>query len=399
VQRSGERHGGRQWQEEGKRAQVWILAAARIPAPVSLGPTFLKAIQMLRPEAGAAEFRRDHPVPQPGPGQVRIRVASTAICGTDRHIYHWDPSLAATVRPPLIIGHEFCGHVDALGKGVAGWQEGDYVSAEMHQVCNTCRACRAGNQHACERTRIAGLHVDGCFAEWVVVPAGNLVRLDAAIVPQHIGAFLDALGNAVHTVQASSGVAGRHVLVSGYGAIGAMAAAVAEFEKPASLTITEVQPRHLERAAEWAAKLSGAVPVAIHNPRVEGREDVARAILDATGGGVDVVLEMSGAPAAINTGLELLYPGGEMIHLGIPSQSDLTIANFSERVIFRALTLRGVVGRRMFATWERMLELLGQGLDVEHIVTHRLPLSGFHEGIRLLDEGDAHKVVLNPAAD
>jgi len=356
----------------------------------------VRAIQKVRPEPGAVRYRDDLPTPEPGPGEVRIRVARAAICGTDRHIYHWDPSVAGTVRPPVVIGHEFCGYVDTLGPGVTGVESGAYVSAEMHFVCGRCRACRAGNQHACEHTVIGGLHRDGAFAEYVVVPAGNLVGLAPEVVPPHLGAFLDALGNAVHTIQCAAGITGRHVLVSGYGAIGAMAAAVVEFQGAASLTITEISPGHLELARRWVAGLSGRVPVAILDPAGEGREAVRAAIREHTGGGVDVVLEMSGAPAAINDGLEVLYPGGEMMLLGIPNDRALALADFSDRVIFKALTLRGVVGRRMFSTWEQMLELLAQGLDLEHIVTHTLPLSRFEEGIRLLDQGIAHKVVLDP---
>jgi len=356
----------------------------------------MRAIQMLRPEAGAAGLVDGLAVPEPGPGQVRVRIANAAICGTDRHIFHWDASISHMVAPPVTIGHEFCGHLDALGSGVAGWKTGDYVSAEMHIVCGQCRACRAGNQHVCERTKIAGLHRDGAFAEFVVLPAANLVRLDPGTVPPEIGAFLDALGNAVHTVQSATSIAGRHVLVSGYGAIGAMAAAVVEFEGAASLTITEVHPSHLERARAWAKTRSGRVPIHVRDPRSEG-DALAGALRASTGGGVDVVLEMSGAAPAIGLGLDLLYPGGEMMMLGIPAGRDLLLEKFSQRVIFKGLTLRGVVGRRMFGTWTEMLGLLQRGLDVRHIVTHRLPMSEFGRGIELLDAGQAHKVVLDPA--
>ncbi len=355
----------------------------------------MRAIQMLRPEAGAAGLVEGLTVPEAGPGEVRVRVAHTAICGTDRHIFHWDDSVAPMLTPPVIIGHEFCGYVDAIGPGVRDWSPGDYVSAEMHIVCGECRACLAGNHHVCAKTRIAGLHRDGAFAEFVVLPATNLVRLDPAFVPPEIGAFLDALGNAVHTVQSASSIAGRHVLVSGYGAIGAMAAAVVEFEGAASLTVTEVHPQHLERARRWANGLSGRVPVRIHDPRSEG-DSLVGAIKRASGGGVDVVLEMSGAPSAINLGLELLFPAGEMMMLGIPSGKDLQLEQFSQRVIFRGLTLKGVVGRRMFGTWVEMLGLLRRGLNVRHIITHQLPMSEFRRGIELLDAGQAHKVVLDP---
>jgi len=356
----------------------------------------MRAIQMARPEPGAAILAEDLPVPQPGPGEVRVRVKATAICGTDRHIFHWDPSVSPLLAPPVVIGHEFCGFIDECGDGIEGWKPGDYVTAEMHLVCGECRACRAGNQHICSETKIAGLHQDGCFAEYVVVPASNLVLLDPEVVPPHIGAFLDALGNAVHTVQSASSVAGRHVLLSGYGAIGAMAAAVVEFEGAASLTISEVAPTHLERARTWASSLVGKVPIHIVDP---SEPDSLESVRERTQGGVDLVLEMSGAPPAIDAGLDLLYPGGEMMMLGIPSGENLTIPHFSKNVIFKGLTMKGILGRRMFATWTEMLGLLQRGLNVEHIVTHQMPLSGFHEGIDLLDRGMAHKVILDPSAE
>ena len=357
----------------------------------------MRAIQMARPEAGAAEYVEDLDPPTPGPGEVRVKIVNTAICGTDRHIYHWDPSVSSMITPPVTIGHEFCGHLDAIGDGVEGWSAGDYVSAEMHIVCNRCRACLAGNEHICEQTQIAGLHRNGSFAEFVVVPAVNLVRLDPEVVPPHIGSFLDALGNAVHTVQSASSIAGRHVLLSGYGAIGAMAAAVVEFEGAKSLTITEVLPGHLERAKKWAAGLDTKVPIHIHDPANEG-PGMVDVIRETTEGGVDVVLEMSGAAPAIHTGMQLLYPGGEMMQLGIPTGSKMELQDFSQEFIFKGLTWKGILGRRMFATWDEMLSLLKRGLDVEHIVTHRLPMSSFHDGIALLDRGEAHKVVLDPTA-
>lgn len=333
---------------------------------------------------------------------MRVKVARAAICGTDRHIYHWDESVRDEVRPPVVIGHEFCGHVDELGPGVNGdatgrpWTPGDYVSAEMHIVCRECRACRAGNFHVCERTRIAGLDQDGAFAEYVVLPAANLVRLDEACVPQHVGAFLDALGNAVHTVQsARGGVAGRHVLVSGFGAIGSMAAAVVEHEGPSSLTVTDVTDGALRRAREWAAQLGGGVPLHVLDPRELGA-GLAAAVKERSEGGVDVVLEMSGAPPAINAAMEMLYPGGELLQLGIPAANDVLVEALNRRFIFKGLTWQGVIGRRIFGTWEKMLGLLAAGLRVEHVVTHQLPLSGFAEAIELLDAGEAQKVVLNP---
>ncbi|HLJ72970.1 MAG TPA: alcohol dehydrogenase catalytic domain-containing protein, partial [Thermoanaerobaculia bacterium] len=160
---------------------------------------------------------RDCPVPKPGPDEVLIRVAATAICGTDKHIYHWDPSIRDSVHPPRIYGHEFCGFVEQFGERAhrENIGVGDYVSAEMHVVCGECPQCRTGNGHICARTKIYGLHEDGAFAQFVKVPASNLIKL-GPFVPLRVGAFLDALGNAVHASQVCD-LAGATVAITGFG--------------------------------------------------------------------------------------------------------------------------------------------------------------------------------------
>jgi len=159
----------------------------------------MKAVVKTAPKDGAIEVT-DRPVPAPGAGEVVIKVKATGICGTDRHIVHWDPSVQF-MKPPVIFGHEFCGHVHAIGKDVQGLEEGDYVSAEMHVVCGTCYQCRTGRGHICAKTRIYGLHHDGCFADYVKVPASNVLELSAKIPPR-VGGFLDALGFSASALQA-----------------------------------------------------------------------------------------------------------------------------------------------------------------------------------------------------
>src|SRR5881296_2759077 len=194
--------------------------------------------------------------PTPGPDDILIRVGAAAICGTDKHIYHWDPSIQDSVVPPRIYGHEFCGFIEAIGAGAERAHEGrlavgDYVSAEMHVVCGECAQCRSGNGHICVRTKIYGLHEDGAFAELVRVPASNVVKLPP-YVPLRVGAFLDALGNAVHTTQVCD-LAGKTILIAGFGPIGAMAAAIAEHSGAATVIVTDVNDHALETARRWAA--------------------------------------------------------------------------------------------------------------------------------------------------
>jgi threonine 3-dehydrogenase len=346
---------------------------------------------------------RDCPDPKPGPGEVLIRVAATAICGTDKHIYHWDPSIQPSVIPPRIYGHEFCGFVEQIGEGAERSHEGalhvgDYVSAEMHVVCGECPQCRSGNGHICVRTRIYGLHEDGAFAEFVKIPASNVIKLPPYI-PLRVGAFLDALGNAVHTTQVVD-LAGKSVAITGFGPIGAMAAAIAEHSGASIVIVTDVSDRALESARRWAA-LSDFANLHTFNVRTTDPLEVKKAIEAITGNaGVDVVCEMSGSSAAINFGLDIVRMGGTLSLLGLPAGNSVTIDDYTRNVIFKGVTLHGIIGRRMYSTWQRMLALLRSGLDVEWVVQATFDsLAEFHEGMARFDRQEALKVVLFPGGE
>jgi threonine 3-dehydrogenase len=346
---------------------------------------------------------RECPTPKPGPGEVLVRVAATAICGTDKHIYHWDPSIQAKVQPPRIYGHEFCGFVEALGEGAERAHEGllslgDYVSAEMHVVCGECFQCRAGNGHICVRTKIYGLDEDGCFAEFVKVPATNVIKLPS-YVPIRVGAFLDALGNAVHTTQVVD-LAGKSVAITGFGPIGAMSAAIAEHSGASLVIVTDVSDHALETARRWAANRKYANLHAF-NVRTTDPAEVKAAIDKLTNGvGVDVVCEMSGSSAAINFGLDIVRMGGTLSLLGLPAGHSVTIDDYTKNVIFKGVTMHGIIGRRMYSTWQRMLGMLRSGLDVEWVVQATYDsLREFHEGVALFDRHEALKVVFFPEGE
>jgi threonine 3-dehydrogenase len=301
------------------------------------------------------------------------------------------------VRPPRIYGHEFCGEVDELGPetGRVDLAPGDYVSAEMHVVCGTCRQCRAGQGHICRNTRILGFHEDGSFAEFLVVPAANVIRLDPSVVPLKVGAFLDALGNAVHTVQ-DHDLAGTRMAVLGFGPIGAMAAAIAHHQRAERIYVLDVSRRAIEQAEAWRAR-KGTGSVTVLETGGDLTAAVDERILDETEGGVDLVLEMSGAESAINQGLRIARMGGTLSMLGIPGREAVTIEDFARDFIFKGLTLQAIIGRRMFSTWERMLELLADGLDVAPLVSHEYEsLESFGEGMQAFDAHEALKVVFYP---
>lgn len=360
-------------------------------------PSMTAVVKVNAEEGPAGTEVREVPLPDPAPGQVRMRVRATAICGSDRHIYHWDPSVRHLITPPRIYGHEFCGAIDAVGRdsGRGDLAEGGYASAEMHVTCGTCRQCRTGQGHVCRETEIIGFHHDGSFAQYVLVPARNVVLLDPAVVPLKVGAFLDALGNAVHTVQ-DHRLEGARVAVVGYGPIGAMATAIAHHAGASRVYVLDVSEPALARAEAWRAERNAAV-VTVLRTGGDHTAGATQRVRDETDGGVDLVLEMSGAEGAINQALRIARMGGSLSMLGIPGREAIRIERFARDFIFKGLTMQAIIGRRIFSTWDRMLELLAEGLDVASLVSHEYNgLETFQEGMAAFDAHEALKVVFYP---
>ncbi|MEO8433242.1 MAG: alcohol dehydrogenase catalytic domain-containing protein [Acidobacteriota bacterium] len=359
-------------------------------------PRTMRAVVKVAATSGPdATEVRDVPVPVPGPAEVLIRVLATAVCGSDKHIYQWDPSMAGMVQTPRIYGHEFCGEIVGFGPGGERphLSAGQYVSAEMHVTCGHCRPCRTGQRHICENTRILGVHGDGCFAEYVVVPAFNVVPLDREAVPVRVGAFLDALGNAIHTTQVAD-LSGRSVAVLGYGPIGAMCAEIARFSGASHIAITDVNAHAAAHARRWARDRRLENVTVLELPKTK---DPVASLKEATGGGADVVLELSGAEASVNLGLASARRGGILALLGLPREKSLTIRDYTNDFIFKGLTLQAIVGRRVFESWIKMLDLLKAGLDVGHLVTDEFEgLDDFHRAMALLEDRRAMKVVFYP---
>jgi len=352
--------------------------------------TSMKGVQLSSP--GHYRVRTDLPVPEPRPGEVRIKVAAAGICGTDVHIRSGDPSMNELIAPPVTLGHEFCGYLDKLGDGVDEQQYplGAYVSAEMHEICGECPACASEAYHACATARIRGINLDGAFAEYVVVSAANVVKLPADL-PVQVGAILDALGNAVHTTLKVP-VQKKQVAVIGFGPIGALCGEVATFEGAEHVYIVDVADKALARARAWVIRreLSDRVTV------VDGREKPVEAIVAATKGGVDVSLEISGHPVGINNAIKMTRPAGHVVNLGLPKADSVPIEGFSQNYIFKGLTMHAVIGREMFRTWDQMLGLLERGLDVSHLVSAEMPLDQFGTGVDRFGGGLEQKVVLRP---
>jgi len=327
---------------------------------------------------------REVPVPEPGPGEVLVRVEAASVCGTDLHIYNWDPWAQGRIHPPLIPGHEFAGVVAGVGRGVTTVQEGDKVSAEMHVACGKCLQCRIGLAHVCQHVRILGVDANGAFAGYAIIPETNIWKLSPGI-PHDYASLLDPLGNAVHTVLAGT-IAAKYVAVTGCGAIGLFSIAVAKACGAAAVYAIEVNAHRRGVAATMGADLA-LDPAA---------DNVGERILEATGGtGVDVLLEMSGHPAAMQLGFSLLRTGGRASLLGIPSRP--VELDFARDIIFKGATVQGITGRKMFETWFQREALVASGtLNLEPAITHRLRLDEFPRAMELLQSGEAIKVILKP---
>ena len=321
-------------------------------------------------------------MPTVGDADLLIKVKKTAICGTDVHIYKWDAWSQRTIKTPMTIGHEFVGEIVEMGRAVQGYKIGERVSAEGHIVCGVCRACRAGKRHLCPNTRGVGVNRDGCFAEYVAVPASNAWHVHDKI-PDEVAAIFDPYGNATHTAL-SFDMVGEDVIITGAGPIGCMAAAIARHVGARNVVITDVNDYRLE----LARKLGANRPV---NVAREKLEDVMKDELGMVGG-FDVGMEMSGSPQAFEQMLDNMYNGGRIALLGIlPNGAGIDW----DKVIFKGLFLKGIYGREMYETWYKMQTMLLSGLDISPVITHRYSFDDFQKGFDAMISGQSGKVVLS----
>lgn len=349
-------------------------------------PKTMRAVMKTRPGPGLEMV--EIPIPEPGPREVLIKVKATSICGTDRHIYHWDEWAAGRIKPPLVIGHEVCGHVVAKGRDVTLLREGDFISAESHIPCTVCPVCRNGQQHICAHLKILGIDTQGTYAEYAVIPEVVAWKNDPDLDPA-IASIMEPLGNAVYTVLAEP-ITGLSVAVIGDGPAGLNAVAVARASGAGTIFHIGKHPFRLE----LGRKLGSTVSLNIREPGT----DVVRTVLEATDGiGVDVVLEMTGSQQAIDEGLKILRKGGRFSAFGIPSGPlQIDLAN---GVVFKGARILGINGRLMWETWFQMAGLLRSGkLDPSPVITHRIPLDDFEKGFAAMDSADrmVGKVVMFP---
>jgi threonine 3-dehydrogenase len=339
----------------------------------------MKALAKTKPEVGLWMDRR--PVPEIGPDDVLIRIRKTGICGTDIHIWNWDDWAARTVPLGLVTGHEFAGEIVEVGRNVRDLSVGQRCSGEGHLIGTQSRQSRAGKFHLDPATRGIGVNEQGAFAEYLCLPAFNVVPLPDEI-DDEIGAILDPLGNAVHTAL-SFDLVGEDVLITGAGPIGIMAAAVARHVGARHVVITDINQDRLD----LAARVADVVPV---NVRHQNLREVEGALKMKQG--FDVGMEMSGSQAALDQMVENLVMGGRIAMLGIPPGK--SPVDWS-RIVFKAITIKGVYGREIFETWYKMIAMLENGLDIRGVITHRFPVDRYVEGFEIMRSGKSGKVVLD----
>ncbi|KFL28109.1 L-threonine 3-dehydrogenase [Paradevosia shaoguanensis] len=338
----------------------------------------MKALVKAKSEPGI--WLEDVPVPDIGPDDVLVKVHKTGICGTDIHIYKWDEWAQRTIPVPMTVGHEYCGEIVALGANVRNLSIGQRVSGEGHVIGMKSRASRGGRFHLDPETKGIGVNLPGAFAEFVRIPAFNIVPLPDTISDE-LGAILDPLGNAVHTALAFD-LVGEDVLITGAGPIGIMGAAIARHVGARHVVITDVDAKRLE----LAARTTDVVPV---NVAQEKLEDVMARL--GMREGFDVGLEMSGSPQALDQMLDHLVMGGKVSLLGLPAKPFLFDLS---KVVLRMITLKGIYGREMFETWHKMLAMLESGLDVSGVITDRFNVDDYKVAFEKAAAGGSGKIVL-----
>ncbi len=340
----------------------------------------MKALVKSKPEKGI--WMEDVPMPEVRPNDVLIKIKKAAICGTDLHIYKWDEWAQQTIKTPVTIGHEYMGEVVEVGSEVDRVRVGERVTVEGHISCGFCRNCRRGRQHICDNTIGIGVQRDGGFAEYISVPAKNVLHVDVSI-PDEIMSIMDPLGNATHTAL-SFPLLGEDVLITGIGGpIGAMAAAICRFAGARNVIGTD-----LSKFRRSLARKMGATRV-IDPTRESIKEAMERHGMVA---GFDIGLECSGSPAAFNEMVNHMYNGGKISLLGLLPQK--THINWNN-IIFKGLTLKGIYGREMYETWYHMEMMLTSGLDITPVITHRFKAEEYQKAFEIMEKGDCGKIILD----
>lgn len=339
----------------------------------------MKSLAKLKKTPGL--WLHEEPTPEIGSNDVLIKIKKTAICGTDVHIYNWDEWAQKVIPVPMIIGHEFVGEIVAMGKEVNDFKIGDRVSGEGHISCGSCRNCKAGRRHLCRKNIGVGVTRQGCFAEYLSLPAVNAYPIPRQISDEY-ASVLDPLGNATH-VALSFDLVGEDVLITGAGPIGLMSAVIARHVGARHIVITDVNEYRLD----LARKLGFNQAINVQH------ENITKAMKDLDmKEGFDIGFEMSGNPQAFNMMLANMNHAGKIALLGFLPQTTTIDWN---QIILKGLIVKGIYGREMFETWYKMIAMLQNGLNIDHIITHRFHVDNFLEGFEIMPSGKSGKIILS----
>jgi threonine 3-dehydrogenase len=338
----------------------------------------MKALVKKLPQQGI--WMEEVPIPDIGVNDVLVKIKKTAICGTDLHIYKWDQWSQRTIKPPMTIGHEYVGTIVDMGSGVKNLHIGDRVTSEGHIACGHCRNCRRGKNHVCQNIIGIGVNRDGVFAEYAVIPASNIILANQRINDDLI-AILDPFGNATHTAL-SFPVVGEDVLITGAGPIGCMAAAICRYAGARYIVVTDLNEYRLNIAGKMGA-------TKVLNPT---KETIAAVVKELGMVGFDLGLEMSGSATAFKDMIDNMYNGSKIALLGIlPDNTQIQW----DKIIFKAIQIKGIYGREMYETWYKMEQMMLSGINITPVITHHFSIDEFQKGFDVMEEGNCGKVILN----
>jgi L-iditol 2-dehydrogenase len=336
----------------------------------------------LRPEA--VELR-ELPVPEPGEGEVLLRVGSVSVCGSDVHQYHNTQSWP--VRVPVVLGHEFCGRVARVGKGVRGFAEGDRVVSETAaSICGQCLYCRTGEYNLCPQRSGFGYGAHGAMAEFVRVPERCLHHIPDAL-PFERAALTEPCCVAYNTVAVKSHIQpGDVVVVLGPGPIGLLCAEMARISGAGVLAVAGT--------SRDAARLEAARALGVMHAVDVERTDLPGLVRSLGDGlGADLVVDASGTSAALERALEIVRPGGQVTKVGWGPQP----LGFSlDPLVQKAVTLQGSFSHT-FKNWEQVVRLLAAGqINLAPVISRVSPLADWRESFDGMHTGRYVKAVLQP---
>ena len=327
----------------------------------------------------------DIPVPEITDGQILVKVAACGVCHTDLHyIEHGVPTFK---KPPVVLGHEASGIVEGVGAGVINVKKGQRVLIPAVLTCGYCSACRHGRENICANMMMVGNHFDGAYAEYVAVPAKDVLDLPKAIPLEEASIIADAISTPYHAVKNRAQVKpGDTVVVFGCGGVGINAVQLASAAGGYVIAV-DINPRKLQWASEFgAAKTIDASKV----------DRVDKEIKKLTGGGADIAMEVIGNPQTIEQAFDCVRVGGRLCVVGYTHKAISIIAG---KIMFKELEIVGSLGCRP-VDYVPLIRMVEQGkIDVKRQVTHRFSLDEIGKAFEVMKEGASLRSIVTPKGE